>query len=892
MKRCPKCGSACLPAQAFCPACGTPLSTAALIEGDPYVGAVFAHKYLVHEKVGEGGMGAVYKASTLDVGRTVALKIMHERYFGDHLALKRFEREAKLASALDHPNSIVIFDFGHTPAGVAYMAMEFLTGETLADRLTKGRLPLQQALHIFRQILSVLQAAHSLGIVHRDLKPGNIFLTTRGETRDFVKVLDFGVARSRREQGRDRITRAGMVAGTPEYMSPEQARGEEQDARSDIYSAGVIFYEMITGTRPFEGRSPAEIMAAHIQEEPEPPSQRVNTIPPSLDAIVLWALAKDPNERIPSAREFQDVLEKWMEVTDIAVSEAGFCVRCSRPLTEGQGPLCSRCAASVRPEEVRPVPASAIVSEEEGHGRKPSTSEPTASSASRIEPASLRRRRSSTNKLLAATTPTTKVAYVGRRQQLGSLERLLVGGGCHILRFVGPTGVGRTRTALELLGRIGAEGWRTVVSPPASWNVRQPLEVIQAMAADLLELPCQPMAPEDVLESESTRLVVPAEHRDGLLDLFGLRDDPPQSLAEAVERRQARAEAWRSLVLESAEQRPLALFVDDLERLDGASRELVLALATVTTKATLAILLAHGESFVALWPGHVRTVEIGPLDPAETRELAETFARGALPTRVLREIVQDSEGNPLLLRERFLFRWFHPVDDLPPRLPDLVSSRAFRLPPDTHRILQLASVAGPVVTEEFLLALEGRESPPSLVEEAVEELLVRGFLVKEAGEMRFSHEFHREVIRSGIPSIVRQEYHLRAGRLAESFGAPEEETAYHLREGGSTAESVEILLRIGQRALNLLAEEEAELAFGRALTALKQPDATLSGRAGRLWLEAIEGMAATLCRAGRSQEAIEAVQAAVRRAERIEWHHAAASLRALLARIEASARDP
>ena len=176
MKRCPSCGNVCLPAQAFCGACGGSLSAAAQIEGDPYIGSVLAGRYRMVQKLGEGGMGVVYRAEVLDIGRTVAVKLLHERFSADPVAMKRFEREAQVASKLDHPNSIGILDFGHSPTGASYIVMEYLVGESLSTALTRNAFTCGRAINVVRQLLSVLEAAHAAGIIHRDLKPANIFL--------------------------------------------------------------------------------------------------------------------------------------------------------------------------------------------------------------------------------------------------------------------------------------------------------------------------------------------------------------------------------------------------------------------------------------------------------------------------------------------------------------------------------------------------------------------------------------------------------------------------------------------------------------------------------------------------------------------------------------------
>ncbi len=839
------------------------------------MGTIFADRYVVEEKLGEGGMGAVYKARSLDVGHTVALKVMHQHFFGDETALRRFDREARLASSLDHPHSIRIFDYGYTPSGVAYMVMEFLAGRSLADVLADGAMSLSDSLSVMRQLLHVLEAAHGMGIIHRDLKPANIFLVSQGGRDDFVKVLDFGVARSRRAHDEDRVTRTGVVAGTPEYMSPEQTRGMEQDARSDIYSAGIIFYEMLTGIRPFEGESAAEVMAAQIHDEPRPPSNLSNRIPPSLDAIILWSLAKDPDHRIGSAREFLDLLDKWSEVTKEQV--ARYCVRCSRALAEDEtGPLCAACAKAVGSEDFHEVAAEDIIEEQR---KSPSSHAATVDSAVRM-PAGIRHQGQVGLSVSQPCLLSSKMPFVGRHRCLDYLERALEEQDRLVVRFLGKEGVGRTRTALELMGRAASEGRRAVTAAPPTWNVPGPLEAVQSVALALLDLPCNPVGDMDLVEP-ALNLGLASEDLPGLMELFGL----PSGIESPVHRRMARAKSWRRLVARAAARRPLLLFFDDLDRIDGASRELVLALMAADLKEPLALLVTHGDAFVSLWPPSIRVVELGEMDGHEAGEFLAAIIGGRLPGNTIEEIRQGAAGLPLALRERALFRCAHPVDDMPSSLPDLILARAFRLPPEQNRRLQIASVLGPVVHAalvEAMDALSGASGEAEPVDASLEGLASAGFLAHKGGQYRFIHPFHRQVVRSGIPNVIRQRYHARAATLVGRYGASVEESAYHWWEAGEAAEHADVFIEAGRRYLDHLGEEDAELFFGRALEAMKRPDATLSGAIGEQWIAAVEGMAAAMTRTGRHSEAGELVQAAINRAERIGWSVAVERLSRLL----------
>jgi serine/threonine protein kinase/Tol biopolymer transport system component len=268
------------------------------------LGKTISH-YEILEKIGSGGMGEVYRARDTSLERDVALKILPTEIADDPQRTERFQQEAKAVAALSHPNILGIYEFG-TDQGRSYAAMELLEGETLSERLRHGPIHPRKAVDIASQIADGLAAAHERGVVHRDLKPDNVFITTEGR----VKILDFGLARlESRKPGidptasSDTLTEPGAVMGTVGYMSPEQVRGEPVDARSDIFSLGVVLYEVLAGSRPFDGDSAAEVMGAILRDEPTSIREKDKTLPESLDGIVDHCLEKQPSERFQSARD-------------------------------------------------------------------------------------------------------------------------------------------------------------------------------------------------------------------------------------------------------------------------------------------------------------------------------------------------------------------------------------------------------------------------------------------------------------------------------------------------------------------------------------------------------------------------------------------------------------
>ena len=318
MKTCPKCGENYDNSIEVCPADGSALIRANT--NDPLAGKLLAGRYKIINKIGEGGMGAVYKAIHNKMDRVCAIKTLTGLSTDNEMAVARFNREARNSSRIDSPHAITIYDFGEAENGLLYLAMEFIDGKQLTDILEQeGVINLDRTIHITSQIAEALTAAHALGIIHRDLKPDNIMITEKADKTDYVKVLDFGIAKTMADDGAENVTKTGFVLGTPAYMSPEQLTGESLDARSDVYSLAIIVYEMLSGQLPFEGDNLQAKMIKRLMSDPIRLRDVMPSVSDSVERAVMAGLARDREKRTPTVQAFASSLSDAYNLSTISV---------------------------------------------------------------------------------------------------------------------------------------------------------------------------------------------------------------------------------------------------------------------------------------------------------------------------------------------------------------------------------------------------------------------------------------------------------------------------------------------------------------------------------------------------------------------------------------------
>lgn len=781
MRQCPQCQSACEETHKFCPACGFPVGKVAAHPDDPLVGRTLPGGYVILDLVGIGGMGRVYRAEQTNLGRTVAVKIIHPHLVGEENAAARFITEARAASRLNHPNSVAVIDFGKTADEQLYLVMEFLRGKDLARiQYEEGPLSFRRIVNILRQTLAALSEAHHLGIIHRDLKPENIILEQVRTGGDFVKVVDFGLAKMRIEAVQPNITSPGIVCGTPEYMSPEQGRGDPLDARSDLYAVGVIFYQLLTGRLPFEAESPTQVVLMHITEQPEDPRTVVpdRNIHSLLADVCLMALAKDPEHRFSNADEFSEALGDALlqsEASSTPRASVASTVKC--PACTAQNPggqkFCGECGSSLanagpaalRGAHTAMMPPSierppSIVPVEPGIGKRPIFVD-----GSRVQ---------------------LPLEFVGRdddvlwlEDRLADAKNSLVGA-----RIVGDIGMGKTRLLNEFLSIVKSQKNLIIeVGPDPAW-AEVGYFAVRGAIVRLASLPEDGGTTKDWIAAS-------AEARRGLADIF---EQGGRGELSADELRFAVAEALRWAIERASERaggKKVIVAVDDLHAIDGASR---MAFADAVGEPPLVpslLVVSYPPGHDPGWPASTASARVlmGLSPPLVSKLLGGTNkpssqigSRGVAPLYVdqLLRFSREQGGRA------------------PTRLADLIALRVERLPPDARRVLQAIAVYGD--TESHIVRKMVPEG--TNLDEATIALEAAGMIeaLDQDGTYRSAHPLIRDVVLATIPAAVRRALHGACAEIGENIGMPLEARALHDYNAQRTFQALILLEQVATRA--------------------------------------------------------------------------------------------
>lgn len=718
------------------------------------IGRTIGGSYRVLDLVGVGGMGRVYRAEQSMLGRTVAIKVIHPHLLSDEQSVARFYTEARAASRLNHPNSVSIIDFGRTDDGILYLAMEFLQGKDLARLMREdGPLPIARVCDIVSTVLDALGEAHALDVVHRDLKPENVIIERLKAGGDLVKVVDFGLAKLLHgAQTGTSITLPGLVCGTPDYMSPEQGRGEDVDARGDIYSVGVMLFELLTERLPFMADTPTNVVLKHIQD-PVPDPREVapeREIPVVLAEIVKRALAKDPNQRFARADEMASALRRL--IVDLSPRSAEVtCMSCG-----ARSPFPKRfCAECGAPLALQATPPSARMS-----------LPPRMTLARSQHP-----------------------VMIGRQRELELIEaeRKSARGRFVSVNVVGESGVGRTRLLAEIADRADREGDLVVGAGPHESGAPVAYHPIRLLLRALLSVDDAGLL--EIAEREAEALPLLAAGLREVLSPTGVVGARGEAKVGAV------ATALGFAVEAAQRQAPdkrIVLVLDDLHRCDGLSPRVIAELPRHVAGVSLLVLTASGKARPVPLPAETTVVMLRGFTMAE----AKAFMAGQ---PVANHVEPDAEERLLvpLYIEQLQGLGLALSDGtrnatLPSRLADAVAQRIQQLNVSARRLLQTIAVLGRSADKDSVQRLAEHNDMSGLAL-----LHARGFVVEADGMLEIIHPFVRDMVEASTPAQARKALHLRALDLASETDAPLEVRAHHAYGAGEALSALVLLERLG-----------------------------------------------------------------------------------------------
>jgi serine/threonine protein kinase len=773
MPACPHCSAAVEDGRAYCPSCGNAVDDAPVSQRDPLRGKTLAGGYVIEGLVGAGAMANVYRAQQTNLRRTVAVKVMHSHLMHDETTGRRFINEARAASRLNHPHSLAVIDFGRMDSGQPYMVMEYLRGRDL-ERMVRedGALSFARIIDILLQLLDALSEAHELDIIHRDLKPENIVIEPVRSGGDFVKVVDFGLAKIMNAADDVSITATGTVCGTPDFMSPEQCRGDKLDARSDLYAVGVNLFVLLTGRVPFLADTPTQALLLHLTA-PAPEPREVapdRLIPESLARVTLKALEKDPAKRYQSADAFAAALEACKldlgsepvasipaRTTTVRCGACGgfapagtkFCVECGAPVS---GALLTSPVESERQQSLAPQISS-------------------------------------------------QLTLVGRDKPLVSLLDSLQTPSSTVTGILirGEAGVGKTRLIREFAGRAERRGHVVVHVEPDPWMVGVAYRALREAITQLADLPTDGGDPSSWTDASETAA-------QGLMEVFE-RGGTPKGAGRNRRRAVRDALAW-AVTRASGDDAAVVVVFDDLQLIDGVSRRAARDLLETGLSERAFVIGTHTPSFDPGWPNAASIFDLQRLSPAEALLVLE---QSGLQGRLLE--LPRQPVTPLFLEQAVRF-----ADDAtgrpPLRLGDLIHQRLTGLEVVERQVLQGIAILGGDATLDIVGRLIEH---PTGVENATSTLIEAGLIKNKNGTYWFSHHVLREVALSTIPAGVHRELCRRALKVVSGKDVPAEARAWYMLGAEEAFEALLLLDQIGALALSRDDTDAAVDAYRRGM---------------------------------------------------------------------------
>jgi serine/threonine-protein kinase len=781
----------------FCPRCGVVQPSP---EGarDPLIGQVLADRYEILELVNAGGMGRVYRAVQRPLDRIVALKVVHPDLasnVGSGELARRFLIEARAASRLNHPNVVAVYDFGQAaprPDAPLFLVMELLSGPTLGAVLERREVfSLARVSDVMAQVLGALGAAHEQGITHRDVKPNNIVLEKRADGGDHVKVIDFGVARLANER---RVTERGKIMGTPQYMAPEQIRGSETGPSVDLYAAGVILFELLTGRPPFDHDSPGVVLEMHVSAaRPDPrelaPSMRV---PSALAKVCRRAIAVDPGARYADARALADAI-----VRAASVARA------------------SRAPPPVRRGSVAP--------------HAPTMPFETSESVARVRLAA------------RASLPSLReIPLVGRDEHVAAVRDLLGSPeGVAALLFVGRSGTGRTRMLAEVAIEAAHRGALVIDVP------REPAPHYERGYACLRAL---------VSQAAGSALEESVSPGPGLRQIFAPVPEPCTgrgAMSEAVVWAVRRAS-------ERARDALVVVMVDDLDAVDTISGDVIADVFGGAALPGVLLVATCEKAPRRMTGSTVHTLALHGLSRADARRLvtarrSRTLAGDRGGDRASDVGPTDRRLEPLYLEHFLRWRILSPAERPPTTLEAIVLGHLERLSIEERSVLQAVAVYGTTPIEAIPKLLPRLESDA----EGVAEALVRhGWVSVRDGAAQLTHAVHGRIALQSASRGTIDELHQHAAEMLATSSEDFERCAYHAIRGSADAGAMQAVRRVADARARRGDDEGAITALLEGLSAARAQTARGDGDpASSGWVAFACDLAEALLRSGSADQA-------------------------------------
>lgn len=842
MRECAACKQVFDDTVAVCPHDGSPL-----VSANPLIGQIFEGRYRIESLIGSGGMGSVYRATQLNLDRTVAVKIISAG-LSDPASLDRFKREALVVARLRHPNIVSVYDFGAAPGVGAYIVMEYVPGTPLSREIKRrGQLPIDQAVDLMAQVCDAIAEAHASGVIHRDIKPHNILLEEAREGFR-VKVLDFGIAKLWGETDADGITltKTGSFLGTPVYMAPELWSGEEASIRSDIYALGCVLYEVLTGKPPFSGGGTIKLMRLHTAQTPALPSLRRPGVNPALDAVVMRALAKEPASRYGTAAELADMLVPATTAT-----------------------LSSRLTGGAH------------------------TGPPSASTTG-WDPIRLKLGFVGRNRELAELSQRLDLAMTGE---------------CQLVLVAGDAGIGKTRLVDEFETLARSRGVRVLHGCFAEADQAFSYDGFFQVVREHLRAGTEPGGSlADHLPDLLTLFPMLAEIDPGRTPPTMSQRDFVDTDASPPDDRTSVFETLASTLTRIAGGRPLAVCFEELHKANVSIEALQYVVRRLVTVPLLIVGTYRADEIdkrhplvklLAAFRGDRRfaLVELGPLSESEHRHLVEAVFEGPAEDDLVARLFQVTEGNPYFATE--LARSLKEsgdlsgdsgawqlttgagllADALPETVQETVRQRIEELSDDDRDVLSVASVLGRDFDYRDLEALAGD------VERSVERLVDRGFLEEDrrtrGDRLVFTSAVVREVLYAALPKRKRRSLHRRHAeqledRYAGKLGRVLPQLVHHFVHADEAEKVFEYGIALVRRSLESHAADEALRVAQIALEfAREEGDSATQGEVSLLLARAqrargslgaalseLETAAKAFEQAGRADRALEAMESA------------------------------